>query len=151
MKQIPAFARIWFFSPASLRRPATMAIPHMQHTDAKSMSFRRPTLSTMAVPTRAPIKEVAELTKLRTRWRSGETIPACSSKTGRKSMESSVGVTYIIEFQFRCQTRSTFSVYVWLNWSSLMTVVDVQQHSQVIKPLPDNWPQHETIAHSPKR
>ncbi len=44
-----------------------MAIPKQQQIEAKSKSFRRPIWSTQAVPDRAPMSDVTELTRLSTR------------------------------------------------------------------------------------
>jgi hypothetical protein len=77
-----ARTELWF--PAGERRPATINIPDMQEISAKSMRKRRPIKSTMEVPIRAPVKLVTELTKLRTRWRSGLVIPAAWRREGRK-------------------------------------------------------------------
>ena len=71
IKLIPAFARMRDDeSPAGLSRPATRNMPMVQAQVANRSKNRRPTLSTIAVPVKAPVNEVIELTKLSTRWRS---------------------------------------------------------------------------------
>jgi hypothetical protein len=43
MKEIPALALIVLWGPAGLSKPATIAMPHIQQTEANSMSFLLPT------------------------------------------------------------------------------------------------------------
>jgi hypothetical protein len=85
IKLIPASARtLDEASPAGESRPATRNMPMVQAVVANKSKKRRPTLSTIEVPVSAPVKDVIELTKLSTRWRSLLVMPALSRRMGKK-------------------------------------------------------------------